>query len=205
MRGAILPTLSYSIESNVMDALIAFLKANSDTANAFGAVASAAAAILALFVSAISVGISVWAVRSERKHNALSVRPLAEITVADYEDCVRVKLRNHGTGPMLVKAVTVSDGKDAKPSLVDWMPPLKKGRLWNGYAGNVAGRALSPGSEIVLLELEEYEREEGFAVCRDAVRKALTPLTVNVEYTDIYNTVMPPYQKALTWFGRHFG
>jgi hypothetical protein len=186
-----------------MDALIAFLKANSDAANAFGALATAAAAFLALLVSAISVGISVWAVRSARRHNALSVRPLAEVAVADYENCVRVKLKNHGTGPLLITAFTVSDGRNTRSNLIDWTPPLHKGRMWNTFVGNVAGRSLSPGSEIVLLELEEYEGESGFAVSRDAVRKALAPLTVTVEYTDVYNTAMPPHQKALTWFGRH--
>ena len=186
-----------------MEALVALLKTDSNAANAFGALASAAAAFLALLVSAISVGISVWAVRSERRHNALSVRPLAEVTVADYDDCLRVKLRNHGVGPMLIAAVTVSDGKNAHCSLIEWMPQLPRDRPWNNFAGNTAGRALSPGSEIVLLELAEHEGEHGFAACRDLVRAALAPLTVNVEYTDVYNTTMPPHRKSLVWFGRH--
>ncbi len=71
------------------------------------------------------------------------------------------------------------------------------------FAGNTAGRALSPGSEIILLELAEHEGEFGFAACRDLVRAALAPLTVNVEYTDVYNTTMPPLRKPLAWFGRH--
>jgi hypothetical protein len=186
-----------------MEELIALLKSDSNAANAFGALASAAAAFLALLVSAISVGISVWAVRSERRHSALSVRPLAEIAVADYENCLRVKLRNHGTGPMLITAVTVSDGAEARPSLIEWMPPLPKERAWNNFAGNTAGSSLSPGAEIILLELEEHENERGFGTCRDLVRAALANLTVNVEYTDIYNAVMPPHRKALSWFGRH--
>jgi hypothetical protein len=114
-----------------MEALVALLKVDPNAANAFGALASAAAAFLALLVSAISVGISVWAVRSERRHNAPSVRPLAEVTVADYDDCLRVKLRNHGTGPMLIAAVTVSNGKNTHPSLVEWMPQLPGDRPWD--------------------------------------------------------------------------
>jgi hypothetical protein len=186
-----------------MDTLIDLLKTDSNVANAFGALASAAAAFLALFLSIISVGISVWAVRSERKHSALSVRPLAEITVADYEDCLRVKLRNHGIGPMLITTVRVCDSQNSKPSLVEWMPPLPKNRPWTNFAGNAAGRALAPGGEIVLLELIEHEGESGFARSRNLVRKALAPLTVHVEYTDIYNSSMPVHSKPLSWFGRH--
>jgi hypothetical protein len=186
-----------------MDALIVLLNSDANAANAFGALASAAAAFLALLVSVISVFISVWAVRSQRKHNELSVRPLAEITVGDYEDSLRVKLRNHGIGPMIVKAVTISDGANAKPSIIEWMPDLPNGRLYTDFTDQIRDRTLAPGSEIVLLELTENKDENGFAACRDMARAALAPLTVNVEYTNIYNTVMPPRRKNLSWFGRH--
>jgi hypothetical protein len=185
-----------------MDALISFLKSDSNSANAFGALASAAAAFLALAVSAISVGISVWAIRSQRKHNALSVRPLAEVTVADYENCLRVKLCNNGIGPMIVTEVVVSDGSNAKHTIVDWMPDLPNDRAWTNFSNALRGRTLRPGSEIVLLELTEHEGEASFAPCREMVRVALARLTVNVEYTDIYNVVMQPHSKSLSWFGR---
>jgi hypothetical protein len=180
-----------------MDALIALLlKLDANSANAL-------AAFLALVVSAISVGITIWAVKSQRLHNELSVRPLAEISVGDYEESLRVKLRNQGIGPMIVKAVTVSDGANVKPSLVDWMPDLPNGRPWTDFTEEIRDRALAPGSEIVLLELTEEKEEAEFAACRDMVREALSRLTVNVEYTNVYNTVMPPRRRELSWFGRH--
>lgn len=186
-----------------MDALIALLKSDANAANAFGALASAAAAVLALFVSCVSIWISVSSARSQRRHNELSVRPLAEITVADYEDSLRVKLRNNGSGPMIVLAVTVSDGANAHESLIDWMPALPQGRPWNTFTHALRRRTLQAGAEIVLLELTAHENEANFSVCRDRVRAALAPLTVNVEYKDIYETVMRPCQKPLSWFGRN--
>lgn len=186
-----------------MDALIALLKTDANTANAFGALASAAAAVLALFVSCVSVWISVSSARSQRRHNELSVRPLAEVTVADYEDSLRVKLRNNGSGPMIVLTVTVSDGANAHESLIEWMPALPQGRPWNTFSHALRRRTLQAGAEIVLLELTEHENEANFAVCRDRVRSALAPLTVNVEYTDIYDTVMRPCRKPLSWFARN--
>lgn len=186
-----------------MDSLIAILKSDPNTANAFGALASAAAAGLALLVSCISIGISIWAAKIQRRHNELSVRPLAEVTVADYENSLRVKLRNNGSGPMLVSAVTVSDGKNALPCVVDWMPPLPGNRPWNTFTHALHARTLQPGGEITLIELTEHEGEKWFGKCRDLTRAALASLTVNVEYTDIYNTVLPPCKKSLSWFGRH--
>jgi hypothetical protein len=186
-----------------MEALIVLLKSDANAANAFGAMASAAAAFFALVVSGISVGISVWAVKSERRHSQLSVRPLAEVDVADYENSLKIRLCNHGIGPMIIKGVTVSDGKDAKSSVLDWMPELPNDHGWTTFSDDMLGRTLAPGSEIVLIELTEYEGEEEFASYRDLIRPALAPLTVNVEYTDIYNTAMKPTIKKLSWFGRH--
>lgn len=185
-----------------MEHLFELLKSNVDAANAIGALASAAAAVLALVVSAISVGISVWAYRSQHMHNQLSVRPLPEITVADYENSLRVKLRNNGIGPLIVKSVAVSDGTNTRSSVVDWMPPLPSHRPWTNFSHALEDRTLQPGSEIVLLELTEYAGESSFHQIRDRVRLALAVLTVTVEHTDIYNTAMPPRKKSLSWFGR---
>jgi len=187
-----------------MDTLVSLLKSDANAANAFGALASAAAAFLALFISAISVWISVWSARTQRKHNQLSVRPLAEVTVADYEDSLRVKLRNNGTGPMIIVSVTISDGSSAKDCLIDWMPDLPSGRPWNTFTHTLRHRTLQAGAEIILLELTEHEGERNFPKCRDLIRKALAPLTVKVEYTDIYESVMRPCRKSLSWFGRNF-
>ncbi|WP_157559381.1 hypothetical protein [Hydrogenophaga crassostreae] len=186
-----------------MEALFALLKSDANAANALGALASAIAAVLALFLSCVSVWISISASRSQRRHNELSVRPLAEVTVADYENSLRVKLRNNGSGPMIVIAVTVSDGSNSHESLIDWMPTLPPNRSWNTFTHALQRRTLQAGAEIILLELTEYDGEQNFSRCRDKVRKALTSLTVNVEYMDIYESVMKPCRKSLSWFGRN--
>jgi hypothetical protein len=186
-----------------MDALFAFLKADANVANAFGAIASAVAAFLALFLSFFSICISLSTARSQRHHNELSLRPLAEITLADYENSLRVKLRNNGSGPMIVLALTVTDGSNAHSSLIEWMPNLPSGRPWTNFSHALQRRTLQVGGEIILLELSEYKNEINFSACRDSVRAALVPLTINVEYTDVYNTTMRPCQKSLSWFGRN--
>lgn len=186
-----------------MHDLVALLETDSNAANALGALASAAAAILALFVSVVSVVISLWALKVQRRHNVLSVRPLPEVTVADYEDSIRVKVRNNGAGPMIIRGVGVTDGNTLKDGLIDWMPPLLKGRPWNTFSHALKQRTLLPGGEIGLLELTEHEGEHGFSTSRDRVRKALSILTVEVLYTDVYESDYPKYSKPLNWFGRH--
>jgi hypothetical protein len=186
-----------------MDALVALLKSDANAASAFGAMASAAAAFFALSVSCASVWMSVSFARSQRQHNALTVRPIAEVAVCDYENSLQVKLRNNGSGPMIVLGVTVSDGSSAHESLIEWMPLLPQGRPWNTFTPALRRRSLQAGAEIILLDLTEHKNEANFSASRDQVRTALAPLTVNVEYKDIYETAMLPCRKDLSWFGRN--
>lgn len=104
---------------------------------------------------------------------------------------------------MIVLAVTVSDGANAHESLIEWMPELPQGRPWNTFTHALHRRTIQAGAEIILLELTEHKNEVNFSVSRDRVRAALAKLTVNVEYTDVYDAVMRPCQKKLSWFGRN--
>lgn len=182
--------------------IFGLLKANINVANAIAAVASAIAASLALFVSVVSVFISVRTLKHQQRHNVLSVRPLPEVTVADYEDSLRVKLRNNGSGPMIVQSLTIANGEKNYEAIIDCMPDLH-GRAWTHFSHALQNRTLLPGSEIVLLELTARMSEPSFSVTRDRVRKALAPLTVSVRYTDVYDSKFPSHNKNLSWFGRH--
>jgi hypothetical protein len=187
-----------------METLVALLNSDANAANAFAAMLSAVAALLAVLVSGISVIVAVRALVHQRKHNVLSVSPLPEVTVADYENSLRVKLRNNGTGPLLVKAVTIRGGTQESEKLIDCMPVLPTARPWTHFSGSLVGRSLQPGTFIPLLELTRSPGEERFDECRDIVRSALAPLSVHVVYTDVYGSEFLPYVKELSWFGRHF-
>jgi hypothetical protein len=186
-----------------MYSLISLLKSDPNAANALGALAGAAAAFLALFVSALSVWISIASNRNQRRHNELSVRPLAEISVADFEDRLSVQLHNNGTGPLLVSTLRVYFGDDHKDAIIDWMPALIDGRPWTTFTPSIDGRSVRAGDTLTLLELTQGEEDEGFADVRSQVRSALSSLSLELQYTDIYENQLPGYQRDLTWFGRH--
>lgn len=181
-----------------MHALIELLCQERDLANAIAAVASAMTALIALFVS-------LWALHIQRRHNVLSIRPIPEVTVADYEDSLRVKLRNNGSGPMIVASLQVFRGNDVKVSVIEWMPPLPGNRLWNHFALALEQRAIQPDGVVPLLELTAQQGEPLFSKCRDLTRAELSKLRVVVHYTDIYESNLPPYQKSLAGFGRNLG
>lgn len=180
--------------------LFVILEKNQSLASAAAAMTSAAAAILALVISAAAVIATIVSTRQQRTHNILSVKPIPEVAVADFDDCLRVKLRNHGSGPLLIKALTVNFLGSSYDALIDCMPD---NIAWANFAGIVNGRSLLPGNEITLVELIALQNEPNFSIPRDLVRNALSHSEIVVEYSDIYGSEFPAYGKSLDWFRRN--
>lgn len=176
--------------------MLEFLINEKELANALAAIASLLTALIALVVS-------IWALLIQRRHNVLSIRPIPEVTVADYEDSLRVKLRNNGSGPMIVLSLEVFNGAHVKSSVIEWMPALPKNRPWNHFSMTLERRTIQPDGVISLLELNAAEDEPHFERCRDLTRASLRNLLIVVRYTDIYESRLAPYEKSLAWFGRN--
>jgi len=114
-----------------------WLTTNHEVANALAAIFSALTALFALVVSIAGL----W---SQRRHDILAARPIPEVTVADYENSLRIKLRNNGVGPMILKSVSVKRRgvQETRDSVVDWMPEIS--RPWTNFSTALAGRSLAP-------------------------------------------------------------
>jgi hypothetical protein len=187
----------------VLQDLLKILSKDANLTNALATVASVIVALAALVVSAVSLFVGRATLTHQRKHNVLSVRPIPEITVADHEDSLRVKLRNHGSGPLIVTELCVSGGGRVEKALIDWMPDLPDDLFWENFAAPINDRrSLLAGSEIILLELNGDPQNPTFATARDNVRALLSRLTVTVSYTDIYDSCFKAYIRELSWFGR---
>lgn len=182
--------------------ILEFLVAKPDVANAVAAMASAAVAAFAFVVSAISLYVSHRTLRIQREHNILSVRPVPHVSVGDYENLIFVKLRNNGTGPLMIEKLEVEGCNPKQPSLVECMPDLPHGIDWSNFVGAVNDRSIPPGGEVTLLELAGAQQSDVYCQARDSVRKALGRLTVVAHYSDIYRSSIEPYKKRLNWFER---
>jgi hypothetical protein len=164
--------------------------------NAFAAIVSAASSVFSLWI-AVNV------LKTQRKHNVISLMPIPEITHGDFEDRIIVKILNNGAGPLLIKKFQVFHNEEFRGSVIEFMPDLYEGRNWNNFTHTFNNRTLRAGSELVIIELKEMDGEENFNISRDLVRGYLAPLIIKVEYSDIYGTKMPKYEKDLSWYGRH--
>ena len=186
-----------------MNELLAYLAKDANLTNALATVASVIIALAAFIISVVSLYVSNAALKIQRHHNVLSVKPIPMVSVADYEDRLTVKILNNGSGPLIIKSVQVKNESQVHESLVDWMPSLPDGMCWATFVGSVKSRSLLPGNEIKLLELTGDHTENEFKEVRDNCRAALCQLTVVLEYTDVYGSAFEFHEKPLTWFGRN--
>lgn len=186
-----------------MQKLINLLSDNQDLAGVITASAGVIIATCALFVSVLSFAVGVVSLRQQHRHNVLSIRPIPEVTVADYEDTLRIKIRNNGSGPMIIERMRVREGYAYNQTLIEMMPRNPDAIAWSHFSHALENRSLQVGSEIILLQLTGDLSNVEFRTFRDQCRARLKPLHVYVKYTDVYGTRLPEYTKSLEWFGRH--
>lgn len=182
--------------------MLHYLEENYEFATALAALSGTVIAFLAFCISVISVFFTWRSVKNQQKHNALSVRPLPYITVGDYEDAIFVKIRNNGTGPLIIKSLKVLGTREPVQKLIDAMPALIGGVRWAHFSGLLEGRSIPVAGELKLIELKGDSTEDAFAKSRTVVREALGKLSLELEYTDVYDNCFPATKRDLTWFHR---
>jgi len=190
-------------ESVVMNELLAYLAKDPNLTNAIATVASAFIALAAFVTSVASLFVSRATLKKQHRHNVLSVTPIPMVSVADYEDRLTVKILNNGSGPLIIRNVKVKKESQERQSLIAWMPSLPDSMYWSTFVGPIENRSLLPGNEIKLLELTGDHPGQKFEKFRNECRAALSPLTVTLEYTDVYGSTFKSHEKCLSWFGRN--
>jgi len=186
------------------------LVANPDAANALAAIGSAVLAFIACLISLISLYVAHASLKHQREHNRLSVRPLCYVTLGDYENQLFVKLRNNGTGPMIITSIKIKGARDEDKPLIEAMPALPSEVQWTNFVEDCSGRSVPAGGELVLLELSQESTlrisplsSSRFVLARDRVREALGKFEIRVCYTDIYGSKLPASVRSLNWFHRN--
>ena len=188
----------------VIKETLEWLIVNKETANSIATIASASVALAAVILSMVSICIARSTLKSQQAHNKLSVRPLAYIMIGDYEGRIFVKIRNHGTGPMIINSVTVIGATDPNKPLIQSMPLLGPKTAWTNFVGDCSGRSIPVGGEIDLID---FTFQEGFCeseyrrVSLEA-RKILGDFEICVDFTDIYGSNLPPSHRSLEFFHR---
>lgn len=156
-------------------------------------------ATIALITSIISIIIGVVGLHIQRKHNKKSVLPIGSINLADYEDCLRIKISNNGVGPMIIKSCITKGISESKSYPIDWMP---EGIMWNTFRKNLEDHTIIAGDSLTLLELNVDLNDNTAVVQRNQIRSILNDLEIIIEFSDIYGKCFTKSRK-LDWFGRN--
>lgn len=162
-------------------------------------------AICALLVSVFSLGASIYFGWCTRDHNRRSVKPLPFILQSDFEDRITVAVRNNGSGPLILQKAEAKNAANGQSGhLIDLVPDPPQGLLFRNFNRFHQARAIRPGDQVDLIDFEVANADRKGSRYRDELRQALGNLTVEVTYTDIYDSRFPIYAIKLTWFCRHF-
>lgn len=175
---------------------------NSEQAVAVSTVINAVAATLAVLIALLSICLTVWTIKSQNRHNRLSVQPILSIIPSDYVNRISVKIRNDGSGPLRVELFEVTDGSETKFNLIDWMPKNPENIYWAKFQNHLNGVAVLPGEETFIIDLDGDIHDPVFVKYAQECRKILSGLSLRIIYTDVYNSRFPDHQSTLTWFGR---
>ncbi len=179
-----------------MEWLLELIKSNPDQVNAF-------VALCALFISLLSIVLTVFTLWMQQRHNYKSLTPIASLPIGDYENIIEVSLKNTGVGPLIVKKFIVSNENQSKNNIINWMPNPPENISWETFYNEIEGICVPPSESATIIRLSGNENSQTFSKFRDQVRKALAPLKIEVVYQDIYNREMPKAKRDLSWFGRH--
>src|SRR5437899_9801616 len=160
-------------------------------------------AICALFVSGVSLATSIYFGWCTRDHNRRSVKPIPFVAQPDFEDRIAVIIRNNGSGPLILrKAEAKRSGEARSGHLIDLIPEPPPGLFFKNFNRVEQVRAILPGDEVDRVDLSIDVDDPKAVAYRDQLRHALGDTTVELTYTDIYDTYFPIYSIKLAWFHR---
>lgn len=160
--------------------------------------------VSAIIIALASFIVTIWQGIISRKHYRLSVKPIPDILLSNFEDRITVNLENKGTGPFIMKSFRAYVGNESKTNVIDWMPDLPDGCLWSNWLKDFEGAAFKASESKALVEYS-LDTEDALEVqARDIIRKALSDVSIEFDYTDIYGTKMCfPLHLLSSTFGKY--
>jgi hypothetical protein len=158
--------------------------------------------ICAAIIALLSLFATIWQCFVTRRHNILSVRPIPDVVVSNCDGRVAVSIENNGIGPLLMKNFKAVLGNEHKNNIIDWMPALPKEIYWSKWLRSFENSTIKPSDSIVLLEFKLDPENEEHVKTRNMIKQALSDLSIEFEYTDIYENKMYLPSFPLTAFKR---
>lgn len=156
---------------------------------------------IAIIIAFLSIVLAFFTYRLNKKHQVLSVIPIGDISTWNYESKISVLLENNGIGPLIITSFKATTNGNSRNNIIDLMPQLPEGIYWSNYFVNFEGAAIRPSESIILIELSINEKNKKQREVRDRIRRVLSSIEVEFDYTDIYGNPMKFSKHSLSRFG----
>lgn len=153
----------------------------------------------AMITSVISLFIAYKAQINQQIHNQLSVKPLAEFLIGDYEDTIFIKIKNQGTGPLIIKKFITQHNNIESHRIMEALSELKYDLVWDRFTDSIDGRTIGADKELVILQASF---ESGQKTLQQKLRSELSSFELKLDYSDVYSITQPKLTKKLDWFSR---
>jgi hypothetical protein len=165
------------------------------------ALAATIMASLSVILALIGVILALIGLWIQRKHNKLSVKPIAELIFNDYKGLLEVGIRNKGVGPLMCdEIITENDKGEIKAHLADFLDHQISPTEYFTIYTQLKDFVIAPG-ELLMIFSYKHDLEYHNTILNQ-IRQKLSKLSISVNYSNIYNDKMPLYKKSLSWFDR---
>jgi len=155
--------------------------------------------VLAIIISMLALFATLYEAYLQRTHNRKSVRPLIQIDLGDHENKLYVYIRNNGLGPMIIDKLSFTKNGTPYAYIKDCLD-IPSTSYMHVLVNDAAKRVVLPNAHLVVFEKAFGDHAQNTEI--DLVRKQLTPITLKVNYRDIYDNKFT-FVRDLNWFSRH--
>lgn len=131
----------------------------------------------------------------EHERARQNIAPLPDILIDDYETHIRIDLRNHGIGPMIVKEIIFKDLNTEETQIFNLLPTMPQEFIRNWWNTNY-NSIITSNSSKTLLSIRPMDTgmiEPGHKILKSfeiwndmkpKIRGALKDITIVIKYVD---------------------
>lgn len=150
--------------------------------------------ICTLIISCCAICLTVYQIKQQQKFNINSVRPICDICISDFEDDISVIIKNVGAGTMHILKFYCKNDYQNSESILDLVP--NDIIYWSEFMEQINDRYLAANDCFTILRVVKISDQK-----KKRLRRALSKITIYVEYTDVYNTQYET-KRTLDYFAR---
>ena len=152
---------------------------------------------MAIFISVLALFATLYELYQQRILSEKSVRPLAQVDLGDLDKQIYVYVRNNGMGPMIVDKVTfVKNGKQY--TNIEDCIDIPASTYMYVLVSETVKKLVLPGSHLMVFEKDFEDKTD---ISMEQVRKMLTPITLIINYRDVFDKKFS-VERDFAWFSR---